>query len=431
MYMQAITILPRLLQGTVRVPPSKSLAHRAVLCAALAQGESRISNIALSDDIAATLSGVQALGAEARLEGDSLTFYGLQKTPDEQVVVDCNESGSTLRFLLPLFLALGRPARFVGRGNLGKRPLTVYEQIMEEQGIRFEKKGDLLDLQVKGQLRPGTFCVPGNISSQFITGLLFALPLLKGSSVIEVEGRLESKGYLDLTLDVLGLFGIEVINEEYRRFRIPGGQQYRPADYRVEGDYSAAAFFLCAGALGNPVTLEGLIPHSRQGDKEVLQILQTMGAGLDWQEGTVSCRPHSLQGCTIDAAQCPDIIPPLAAVAALARGQTRIINASRLRIKECDRLHAVAKELGALGADITEGEDFLTIRGVQELAGGTVVDSHLDHRMAMTLAVAATRCKAPIVLRGPGCVAKSYPGFYEDYTKLGGMYHEFHVGESL
>ena len=433
-------LTPARLDGSVRVPPSKSLAHRAVLCAALAGGgESILRNVAYSDDIRATLQGAVALGASARQEGDTLRVQGIS-SPEKTARIDCNESGSTLRFLLPIALALGVSTHFVGRGNLGKRPLTAYFDMMREQGISFETgEGDLLDLRVRGKLRPGRFVLPGNVSSQYITGLLLALPLLDAPSEIAIEGPLESKGYLDLTLQTMAHFGVRVEHEDYRLFKIAPGE-YRPADTTVEGDFSQAAFFLSAGVLqslrrdGGRVAVEGLSPLSAQGDRAVCEILETMGARVEWDEqGHLCCTAAELRGCVIDAAPCPDIIPILSAVACACRGETRILNAGRLRIKECDRLAAVARELTALGAEIQEGEDFLLIAGRKEkkwpFSGDTTVWSHADHRMAMTLSVAATVCEKPFVLKDYPCVSKSYPDFYEDYRSLGGVCRELDLGQ--
>ena len=526
-----LLLSPACLAGQVRVPPSKSVAHRALLCAALAQGgASVVHNIAASDDILATLQGAVALGARLKRTGDTVEVHSAApyaRQDGDPALIDCKESGSTLRFLLPIALALGCPVRMIGQGNLGKRPLDAYFHIIREQGIPFEATEGKLDLTLRGRLRPGVFHLPGNVSSQYITGLLLALPLLDGPSQIVVEGPLESKGYLDLTLQVMQAFGAGVSHDAYRIFEVsPGG--YRPADYIVEGDYSQAAFFLAAGALagirqsmmeggdaaGTPAeavsesrdnadnrrtTLEtgdtagglecttdalagvpgaalgvdgaaaaatsqgssdarrhasapenspssedgntvlriaGLRPDSAQGDRAVCDILRRMGAQVEWDaQGNLCCTARRLRGCVIDAAQYPDIIPVLAAVACACEGETHIVNAGRLRIKECDRLHAVASELTCLGAAVQEGTDDLRIAGRPEqglpLLGGKETWSHGDHRMAMTLAVAAAVCERPFVLRDYPCVSKSYPDFFEDYHRLGGVYDELDLGKQM
>lgn len=416
------TIQPTRLSGRVKVPPSKSMAHRAIICAALAEGRSIVENVAFSDDILATMEGMRRLGARIEdLGGGTLAVDGIGQgqaicgLPE----IDCKESGSTLRFLIPVALGLARGARFTGQGNLGKRPLDVYTKIFDEQGIETQAQGPLLDLQVSGQLRAGTFSMRGDVSSQFITGLLFILPLMAEDSELVITTHMESKSYVDMTLSVLADFGIRVKNEAYRRFAIPGGQKYRAGRYRVEGDFSQAAFFLCAGAMGSAVQVEDVKRDSLQGDSAVLDILQRMGAKVCWEDGAVRCRAEALCAVDIDASQCPDIIPVVSAAAALCKGKTTIRNAGRLRIKECDRLHAIFAELTKLGARIKEREDSLEIEGVERFAGGTVW-SHKDHRIAMMLAIAATRAEGPVVIEDWECVSKSYPNFFEDYSMLGG-----------
>ena len=314
--------------------------------------------------------------------------------------------------------------RFVGKGNLGKRPLKTYYDIFDQQKIEYSYKEGVLDLIVDGNLKASEFKVKGNISSQFISGLLFALPLLDGDSKIIITTELESKGYLDLTLSAMESFGIKIENNDYKEFIIKGNQTYKSRDYKVEGDYSQGAFFLSADALGSEVLVHDLDENSLQGDKEVIDILRRMGMIIEKKNGAVNGKVRKLAGTVIDGSQCPDIIPVISLVAALAKGRTEIINAGRLRIKECDRLNAVATELNKLGAKIIEKEDGLIIDGVSELTGGIEVWSHNDHRIAMTLAIAATRCKEPIILKDYECVSKSYPHFFNDYKKLGGLLDE-------
>ncbi len=427
-------VTPIKLKGEVKIPPSKSMAHRAVICAALGDGISKIRNIDFSDDIIATVSAMRALGAvitemDDYLEVKGINYKGIDVVRDYERVVDCNESGSTLRFLVPIALVFEGVTRFVGRGNLGKRPLTTYYDIFDVQGIKYTYKKDVLDLVVDGVLKPGEFKVKGNISSQFITGLLFSLPLLDGDSKIIITTELESKGYLDLTLSALKDFGIEIINNDYKEFIIKGNQMYHSKDYTVEGDYSQGAFFLCADALGSEVSVLDLKQDSLQGDSEVIDILRRMGVIFKREGNAISGKVRKINPTIIDASQCPDIIPVVSVVAALAKGIVEVRNAGRLRIKECDRLHAIAEELNKLGANIEEFEDSLVIRGVDSFKGGVEVWSHKDHRIAMMLAIAATACKEPIVIKDYECVSKSYPGFFEDYKMLGGNINEWHMGK--
>lgn len=427
-------IYPNTLEGKVKIPPSKSMAHRAVICAALGDGTSKVSNIDFSDDIIATIDAMKSLGATIEKKEDYLEITGINSAKSNEVrkqerVIDCNESGSTLRFLIPISLVFDGTNKFIGRGNLGKRPLNTYYEIFDRQGIEYSYKENELDLVVSGKIKNDEFRVKGNISSQFITGLLFALPLLDGDSKIVITTELESKGYIDLTLSAMRDFGIEVINNEYKEFVIKGNQVYKSRDYRVEGDYSQGAFFLSADALGANVDVLDLKDNSLQGDREVIDILKRMNVNIESNNDTVKCSTDNLKATVIDGSQCPDIIPVLSAVAALAKGTTEIINAGRLRIKECDRLAAVTSELNKLGAKITEKQDGLVIEGVDELEGGVEVWSHKDHRIAMTLAIASIKCKNPIVIKDYECVSKSYPHFFDDFKMLGGRVDEWNVGK--
>ena len=384
-----VTITPGLLRGAITPPPSKSQAHRLLIAAALADGESRIEHLADSQDIQATRRCMAAL-----------------KAPGEDLpVLDCGESGSTLRFLIPVALALRGGGRFTGRGRLMERPQKPYFDLFDEKGIAYRQEDGVLTVQ--GRLTPGTFALPGDVSSQFVTGLLYALPLLEGDSRITLTTPLESRGYVDMTLEALERFGIRAECPDGRTLRVPGGQTYRPCRAAVESDYSQAAFYYAANGLGGQVEILGLNPRSAQGDRCIVPYHMQL------------CGPGEAE---LDVSQCPDLVPPLAAHAALRQGITRIVNAARLRIKESDRLTAVTQVLTALGADVVEGADRLTITGQPEgLAGGVTVDSHNDHRIAMMTAVAATRCAAPVTITGAECVAKSYPDFWEDYERLGGQ----------
>ena len=422
--MADLKVYPSILEGEVKIPPSKSMAHRAIICAALSHGFCKIENIDYSDDIIATIDAMNSLGAKIVKYKDYIEVtgaYGNSADIEDIRVIDCNESGSTLRFLVPISLLFKGKNKFIGRGNLGKRPLTTYYNIFEKQDITYSYEEGKLNLIVSGELKPGIFEIEGNVSSQFITGILFTLPLLNDDSKIIITTEMESKGYIDLTLRAMSDFGIEVINNDYKEFIIKGNQRYKARNYRVEGDYSQAAFFLCADSLGNNVLCKDLDLNSLQGDKEVIDILERMNvifnASAIGVKGTTS---GQLVSTIIDGSQCPDIIPVLTAVAALTKGKTEIINAGRLRIKECDRLAAVTSELNKLGAKIVEQEDGLIVTGVEILKGNVEVWSHKDHRIAMTLAIASTKCEEPIVIKDYECIAKSYPNFFDDFVSLGG-----------
>lgn len=431
--MADLKIYPSKLKGEVKIPPSKSMAHRAIICAALSDGLCIIENIDYSDDIIATIDAMNSLGARIVKHKDYIEVmgaYGSGEKPQETRIIDCNESGSTLRFLVPISLLFKGSSKFIGRGNLGKRPLTTYYNIFERQGIEYSYEEGNLNLVINGELKPGTFEVEGNVSSQFITGLLFTLPLLKQDSKIVITTEMESKGYIDLTLRAMSDFGVKIINNNYREFIIKGNQKYNARNYRVEGDYSQAAFFICADSLGNDVLCKDLNLNSLQGDKEVIDILERMNVIFNANDvGVKGTTNGELISTVIDGSQCPDIIPVLTSVAALTKGTTEIINAGRLRIKECDRLAAVTSELNKLGAKIIEKEDGLVVTGVEKLQGGVEVWSHKDHRIAMTLAIASTRCEEPIVINDYECIAKSYPNFFEDFKALGGNVHEWNMGK--
>lgn len=428
--MGSIKIYNKKLKGEVNIPPSKSMAHRAVICAALAKGKSTIKNIDLSDDIIATINAMRELGATINIFDKYLEIIGVSDgLRKSKRLIDCNESGSTLRFLIPIAALYNGENRFIGKGNLGKRPLQIYYDIFDKQGIEYSYKESELDLNVKGTLSPGAFYVRGDVSSQFITGLMLSLPLLNGDSKIIIEGKLESKGYLDLTLSAMKDFGVHIENKDYREFIIKGNQSYEKREYKVCGDYSQGAFFLCADAISNEVRCNDLEEDSLQGDKEVLSILERMGVDFKRDKDSLIGSASELVGTTIDASGCPDIIPILSVVACLAKGRTEIINCKRLRIKECDRLHAINEELTKLGGIIEEKEDSLIIEGISNFKGGVTVWSHKDHRIAMMLAIASTCCKEPIILKDFECVSKSYPNFFEDFKMLGGNFDEWNVWE--
>lgn len=409
--MADLKLYPTKLKGTVKVPPSKSMAHRAIICAALSDSKCRIDNIDYSDDIIATIEAMKSLGANITKKEDYVEVVGAFSNKQNTVsdrVIDCNESGSTLRFLVPISLLFKGKIKFIGRGNLGKRPLTTYYRIFDEQNINYSYEENNLNLEIDGNLKGGIFKMEGNVSSQFISGLLFTLPLLKEDSKIIITTNMESKSYVDLTLKVIKDFGIEIINNNYQEFIIKGNQKYIGKNYKVESDYSQGAFFLCGEALGNNILCEGLDENSLQGDKEVIDILNRMTTN------------EGLKSTYIDGSQCPDIIPVVTLVTALSKGKSEIVNVGRLRIKECDRLNAIVTELNKLGAKAIEKEDSIIVEGIDELQGGVEVWSHKDHRIAMTLAIASSRCKEPIIIKDYDCVSKSYPKFFEDFAKIGG-----------
>ena len=408
------------LGGAVRAIPSKSQAHRMLICSALAEGESEIYCPAINEDIAATASCLEALGARLRRENGSYTVLPVG-SGEGAAVLDCGESGSTLRFLLPVACALGREVSFTGRGRLPQRPMAELCAALRAGGA--EISADNLPISVSGKLRPGVYRLPSKVSSQYISGLLFALPLTGGESVIELDGQPESEPYIDMTIAALKLFGVEAIKNG-NSYIIPGGQKYRsPGRAEVEGDWSNAAFWLCAGAIGKkPVSLSGMNMSSGQGDRAIVELLQRMGAKLEISGDTLTVFPSKLGGIEIDAKNIPDLVPVLAVTAAAAHGETRIYNAGRLRIKESDRIVSTAALLRSLGGAVRETEDGLVING-GTLRGGEA-ESFGDHRIAMAAAVAACAADGEVLIKGSHAAAKSYPAFFADYAALGGIIKE-------
>lgn len=414
------------LKGSVKVPPSKSLSHRAIIAAALSSGTSRIDNIILSKDIEVTSQCMRNFGADLKFDQSTMHVNGMgQSFKMTSQIMDCHESGSTLRFLIPLALLSNQLTTFVGNGQLIYRPLDPYFKILDDQNITYEYD-QKLPLTLKGQLKPGQFKLPGDVSSQFITGLLYALPLLDGDSEILITSPLESVGYVDLTIDVLKQFGIDIEHDKHQKYWIKGQQSYENRDYRVEGDFSQVAFWLVAGLLNGDLTCEDMSQTSKQGDQAVLDIIKDMAGTYAFEEDKIHIKKQKLRATLIDGSQCPDIIPVLTVLASVSQGQTKIINAERLRIKECDRLKAISTELNKLGADIEELEDGLIINGVESLKGGHV-EGWNDHRIVMSMAVAALVAKGDVFIKGCDAITKSYPHFFEDYKSLGGQFNEWHL----
>lgn len=414
--LESIKIIPSKLIGEIKPPPSKSLCHRAIICASLSEGKSIINNFVMSDDMKATISGMRAFGAnivEIAENGVSnskaLEILGAYKKVEK--TIDCIESGSTLRFLIPLALLSEKETIFLGRGRLVERPIDPYLNIFEKNNISYEFKDNKLPLSVFGKLKSGKYELRGDISSQFVTGLLFVLPMLEGDSEIIMTSELESKAYVDLTLDVMRDFGVFAENEAYSRFKIKGSQNYKNCNYKVESDFSQAAFWIVAEALGNQISYKDMNINSKQSDRVILDIVKKYKTATG-------------EDIIIDVKDCPDLVPILAVLASFYFGKTKIINAARVRIKESDRLKAISCELNKLGANIIEFEDGLDIEGVTEFSGG-VVESWNDHRIAMALAIASTRCTSKLTIIGSECVKKSYPHFWEDFKMLGGKLDEW------
>jgi len=433
-----VSITPSKLTGTILTPPSKSMSHRAIICAGLSSETSVISNLIFSNDIIATTEAMEQFGMvvgnksekndrfELTLSNPKIRAYneaGICPIT-EATTIQCNESGSTIRFLMPMIHLSHAALTFSGEGRLAQRPYQTYYSIFEDQKIKFETTNGELPVTIKGALKSGLYQLEGNVSSQFITGLMLTLPMLHGKSEIEITTKLESKGYVDLTLNMLEQFGVEIDAKDECHYLINGEQTYKGANYTVEGDYSQAAFWIVAKCIGNNVKIRGMKEASLQGDKAILDIVRNMGAEVGFENSDIIISLEKpLQGIVIDASQCPDLVPVVAVLCSLCEGESKIINAERLRLKESDRLLAISTELNKMGAQIVETPDGLIIQGVKKFNGANV-ESWNDHRIAMALGIAATRADGNLVIDGSDAVKKSYPNFWEDYKSLGGTFNE-------
>ena len=403
--------------GVLAAPPSKSMAHRAVLCAALADGESRLTGLAHSQDIDATLAAAAALGAQVEAGESWARIAGAAPLQAPAAPVDCCESGSTLRFLIPLAALTGRPVAFTGRGRLMQRPQSVYQELFASQGLRFEQEGDTLT--VAGPLRPGCFSLAGDVSSQFISGLLFALPLLDGDSRLCLKPPVESRSYIEMTRAAQSRFGVVSAWLDEYTLAVPGGQAYRPRDMAIEGDWSQAAFPAALGVLAGDVTVTGLEPGTLQGDAVILDILRRCGGRAEAVPGGVRFQKSALHGTKIDLADCPDLGPILMALGLLCEGETVITNAGRLRLKESDRIAAMEQELRKLGGQIESDGGTVTMRRSVLHAPAGLLWGHNDHRVVMSLTVLAAAAGLPVQIDGAEAVAKSWPGFFAAVRQLG------------
>ncbi len=395
-------LAPSRLAGTVPAIASKSQAHRLLICAALADRPTVIACPATSADITATADCLRALGADIAYENGVFSVSPIVTVPDRPAL-DCGESGSTLRFLLPLVCALGAKATIKMHGRLPERPLSPLWEALCAHGAALARPAPDV-IAVEGRLRPGAFTLDAGVSSQFISGLLFALPLLGGGSTITLTGKLESAAYVTMTVRALALFGVDCPFAA-GVYTVPGGRRYAsPGAVAVEGDWSNAAFWIVADRLcGGTLTVTGLDPASPQGDRAVTALADRIVAG----------------GAVIDCQDVPDLVPVLSVLAAVSPGVTEFVNAGRLRIKESDRLAATAGLITALGGDARERPDGLTVTGRAKLTGGAA-DSANDHRIAMSAAVASLACTGPVTVTGAQAVNKSYPAFWDDFARLGG-----------
>lgn len=412
-----IKIYPSKCSGEIKIPSSKSMGHRAIICASLANGKSIISNLDYSDDILATIDGMRKLGANIQCEKDRLIVEGIENFYSlKDNIIDCNESGSTLRFFIPIFSLTGEKISFTGKNRLLKRPQKIYEEIFKEQNLYYFQDED--KIEIEGKIKAKEYFIDGNISSQFISGLLFTLPLLEESSIININPPFESASYIDLTMEVLKEFGITINKVTPLRFEIQGGQKYRVKDYKVEGDFSQLAFFAVLGALNNDLKCTGVKHNSKQGDKAIIDILKKNGVKIEEIEEGYLIHKGKIKDCEIDLGDCPDLGPILNVLAMYGEGEFKIFNAGRLRLKESDRISAMEEELKKLGVEIKTTEDEIKILGKRNYLGDVEVFGHKDHRIVMSLAIAGTMLEKPIIIDGAEAVEKSYPKFFQDLESL-------------
>lgn len=408
-----IKIIPSKLMGRLNAPSSKSFSHRMIIAAALAGGISEITNVTSSVDIEATVNAMVQLGAKIIEDGSTYTIKGIGEKPAKNACIDCCESGSTLRFIIPAAAVLGCSTEFDGRGKLPTRPITPFVRELSKHGITFDYNNDM-PFGISGKLKGGEYEIEGNISSQFISGLMYALPLCSENSVIRVTSKLESKPYVDMTISALKCFGIEIKESkdgESVVYNIDGRQKYSASNQSVEGDYSQAAFFFVANALGSEISIHNLNKNTTQGDKKILEILHDIGYN-DMMKSV-------MEPFTVDVSDIPDLVPILAVLGSFTSGKCRLINAKRLKIKESNRLTATADALNAIGGKVKTLDDSLEISPVKEYTGG-IVDGCNDHRIVMAAAIASTVSTEPVIIKGAEAVNKSYPSFFEEFCKLGG-----------
>jgi len=409
------------LEGVILAPPSKAYTHRMLIAASLANGTSRINNPLVSDDTQATLEAVKALGATTELDKNCWTIHGTEQPSTPSQPIDCQESGSTLRFMIPVAAIAQGPSTFLFEASFERRPVAPLLKSLKELGVKSAIQKDGSSVSVGGGgIRGGQTSIRGDVSSQFISGLLFACPKAKEDTEISVTTKLESKGYIEMTLEVLGKHGIVTsVDPDFSQLRIPANQSYSPYNHTVPGDFSSAAFLLVAAAVtSSRVTVNGLEYQTSQGDRAIVDILEKMGASVMIEDNSVKATGKQLAEVNIDAKDVPDLVPVCTVLACYAEGRSKIFNAKRLRYKESDRLDSISTELQKMGADITVNEDGLTINGGCPLHG-TTVDTHNDHRIAMACAVAALGAKGETKIQNAECINKSYPQFFNDLRVLG------------
>lgn len=418
-----VKISPSSCSGSVRIPPSKSMAHRSIICASLAKGKSTIKNISYSQDIIATIEGMKNLGANIEMKEDHVIIEGISDFSSVlSQEIFCCESGSTLRFLIPIFSLCNKKITFTGQGRLLERPQTIYKEIFHSQGLSFIQ--DSKGITIHESIKAGEYTIKGDVSSQFISGLLFTLPLLKEDSTLHILPPFESKSYVALTLQMLETFGVHAFYKDDYTIYIPGNQTYHPCDYVVEGDYSQFAFFAVLAAIQNGLSITGVHHGSFQGDKKILSILENFGAIVKEIDNGYHIEHKTLHGCEIDIADCPDLGPILCVLAMYSPGNTKISNAGRLRIKESDRIAAMEEELHKFGVEIHSTQNEIFIKGNVDYTCTKELYSHNDHRIVMALSVALACNASPQIIHDAQAINKSYPTFFKDFQSICGKVEE-------
>jgi len=413
------SVEPSYVSGRVLAPPSKSMTQRIIAAAILAEGQSLILNPSYCDDSLAAMSIAVSLGARVEPEADKMRITGSGELREKKL--NCGESGLAIRMFSPIAALYPEEIIMTGSGSLKKRPMNMIGDALNQLGVKCITTDGYLPLVIQGPIK-GSYCeIDGSMSSQLLTGLLMALPLSDNDSTIKVS-NLKSKPYIDMTIGVLRDFGIKISNEEYQLFRVPGRQKYFPGSYEVESDWSGGSFLLVAGAISGNITVNGLRTGSFQSDMAILKALENAGAALKISDGQIEVSKSVLKAFEFDATESPDLFPPLVALASYCNGVTKLKGAARLLHKESDRATALSEEFGKMNINVELKDDYLFVTGGK--VKGTRVSSHDDHRIAMAAAVAALGATGPVYIRDSHCVAKSYPGFFDDLRKIGAIVHE-------
>jgi len=399
--------------GTVKAPASKSYMQRAVAIALLAEGETRILNPAFCNDTHAVLKMAEQLGAEVKVSEDKVCVIGNQKLKSNKL--SAGESGLGIRTFTPIASLYKEEIQLSGEGSLLKRPVSMVEEPLSQMGVKVKSNNGFLPLVVHGPLQGGTAKVDGSISSQVLTGLLIALPKATNDSILKVE-KLQSIPYIDMTIEIMGDFGVEVVYDNYEIFNIKGNQSYKAREYSVEGDWSGAAFHLVGGAIAGDITITGINTNSAQADKAIMQALELTGANIQIRENEVQVSKNKLRAFEFDATHCPDLFPPLVILAAACEGETVLKGVGRLTHKESNRALVLKNEMAKLGISVELDEDLMYVKG-GEIQGGKI-HSNNDHRISMAGAIVGLIAKSPVEIEQAEAINKSYPGFFEDFQKL-------------